>query len=41
MGGEIGSAVEHYLIKYIFHGSLELGLGNLRGEKKDSLHLKL
>ena len=30
MGGEICSALACYLIKYIFHGSWELRLGDLR-----------
>lgn len=33
VGGEISSALEHYLIKYIFHGTWELALGNLRKNK--------
>lgn len=33
VGGEICSALAHYLIKYVFHGSWELGLGDLGGKK--------
>lgn len=34
MGGEICSALGHNLIKYIFNGCSELGLGYVRKKKK-------
>lgn len=34
VGGEICSALEYNLIKYISHGAREFGMGNLRRNKK-------